>query len=65
MLSIESIGVIGGLLINLIAVIGFSNKLERRLTKLETLTSILVSRSGIHTRSDDNLPPCEGVENVG
>lgn len=53
----NDIYIIGGLVVNVIvtmlAVMNSKLKLENRLTKVETLISVLIDKSGAHVRSGD------------
>lgn len=45
-----------GLLANLLVVVGYTNKLERRLTHVETLLNVLLRGLRIMPRVTDNVP---------
>jgi len=48
-----AIVVIVGFIVQLLTIIGFFMRLEHRVTAVETLTRILVSRAGLHIRDQD------------
>ena len=50
------------LILNLLTIIGFSTKHERRMTRIETFVEILVSRAGIHTRTTDKHSKAMGEQ---
>lgn len=54
-LDMTTLAIIGGLVINFLAIVASSNRHERRLTRIETVVSILARRSGIHLRIDDDI----------
>lgn len=58
-LTLDNIVIIGALIINLLTIIGYSTKHENRLTKIETLVTILASQAGIHSRKGDKLKPTD------
>jgi len=54
-LTAEQVALVLGLIINAIAIIKVAVMNERRMTKIEVLLSLLVKRSGIaHRREDDD-----------
>ena len=59
-MDVNTVVIAGGLLMNLLAIVGFSNRQERRMTRVETLVTILASRAGIHSRVGDSFPTVDG-----
>lgn len=62
-LTIENVVVAVGLLLNFLAIIGYSNRHERRMTRIETIVTILANRSGINTiRHTDHIMDLEDIK---
>ncbi len=55
--NMDTLVIIGALLVNLLTIIGYSNKHERRLTRIETFVEILTQRAGLHTRRGERDGP--------
>lgn len=53
--DLNTIVIVGGIIMNILAVVGYSNRHERRMTRVETVLNILASRAGLHTRTDDHF----------
>lgn len=54
-LSAEQVALVIGLILNAVAIVKVAVMHERRMTKIEVLLSLLVKRSGItHRREDDD-----------
>ena len=51
-ITTNTIMILVGLAINLITLVGYSNKHERRLTKIETVVGILARKAGLNGPAD-------------
>lgn len=54
-IDLNTLVVVGGIIVNILAVVSYSNRHERRMTRVETVLNILASRAGLHTRTDDHF----------
>lgn len=52
-LSLMAIGILLNLVVSIGSFVRSRIVMERRLSKIEVLTEILISRSGLHVRDDD------------
>lgn len=64
-IDLNTLVIICGLIANILAVVGYSNRHERRLTRVETLVSVLASRGGIHLRTGDRMQLKESADDPG
>jgi len=56
-IDLNTLLVIAGVFTNIMAIIAYANKHERRMTRVETILNILAGRAGLgaHMRSSDSV----------